>query len=211
MSAARERGRLLFLSPIVPADRGNGLALRAGFFLDAYARHFDIDLAVFQIMPRSAGITGFQRGRARRIEIFAPLAADTHFALVSAVKDPAARLEAFRRYGLPSLASFAGPLARQALETWAGDTQYHVVHVVRLYLAALAEPWMAARIRPHVVIDCDEDDVETHRRLASMERRRGCQQRAAWAEAEADAFARMAQRMLRPFDVAFAASRIEAK
>jgi hypothetical protein len=35
MSAARGRGRLLFLSPIIPADRGNGLALRGGFFLDA--------------------------------------------------------------------------------------------------------------------------------------------------------------------------------
>jgi glycosyltransferase involved in cell wall biosynthesis len=102
-------------------------------------------------------------------------------------------------------------LARQALETWAGDTQYDVVHVARLYLAALAEPWMAARIRPRVVIDCDEDDAETHRRLAAMERRRGRQRSAAWAEAEADAFARMAQRMLRPFDVVFAASRIEAK
>jgi glycosyltransferase involved in cell wall biosynthesis len=211
MSTARGRSRLLFLSPIVPADRGNGLALRGGFFLDAYSRDFDIDLAVFQIMPAKGEITGFHRARVRRVEIFPRPAADTHFTLVSAVKDPSARLAAFRRYGRPSLASFVGPIARQSLEEWVGNTRYDLVHVARLYLAALAEPWIAAWPRPRVVIDCDEDDVEAHRRMAAMERRRSRHQMAAWAEAEADAFARMAQQMLRPFDMAFAASAIEAK
>jgi glycosyltransferase involved in cell wall biosynthesis len=211
MSAARGRGRLLFLSPIIPADRGNGLALRGGFFLDAYSRHFDIDLAVFQIMPATAEITVFQRARVRRFEIFARPAADTHFTLVSAMTDPAARLDAFRRYGQPSLASFAGPASRQELERWVGDHQYDVVHVARLYLAPLAAPWDAARPRPRVVIDCDEDDVAAHRRMAAMERRRNRHHQAEWAEAEADAFARMAQQVLRPFDVVFAASAVEAK
>src|SRR5882757_6047160 len=116
MSAARRR--LLFLSPTIPADSGNGLAMRGGFFLDAYSRYFDVDLAVFPIMPATTEITRFQRARVRRLEIFARPAADAHFMLVSARKGPDARLAAFRRYGAPSLASFAGAASRQARARW---------------------------------------------------------------------------------------------
>jgi glycosyltransferase involved in cell wall biosynthesis len=205
---AERRGRLLFLSPVVPADRGNGLAMRIGFFLDAYSRHFDIDLAVVPLLAAPGDATGFLRARVRRMEIFERPAPDSHFALVAAVNDPAAKLAAFRRYGRPSLASFADAASRHALAHWVAAERYDVVHVARLYLAALAEPWMTPR--PRLVIDCDEDDAEAYRRLAAIERRHDRQRQAAWAEAEADAFARMAQEVLARFDIVFAASQAEA-
>jgi glycosyltransferase involved in cell wall biosynthesis len=70
---------------------------------------------------------------------------------------------------------------------------------------------MTTVTRPRLVIDCDEDDARAYRRVASLDRRRGGQQRAAWAGAEADAFARLAQQELPCFDLAFAASVDEAK
>src|SRR5690242_14528542 len=45
----RNRDRLLLLAPIMPSDGGNGLAMRAGFFLDAYSRRFEVDLVVVPV------------------------------------------------------------------------------------------------------------------------------------------------------------------
>lgn len=44
-----ERSTLLFVSPAMPAATGNGLAMRAGQFLEAYARDFAVDLIVVPI------------------------------------------------------------------------------------------------------------------------------------------------------------------
>src|SRR5260370_16075482 len=97
------RGRLLFLAPIMPSRSGNGLAMRAGFFLDAYARVLDVDLAVIPIAGGSSTITEFVRSRVRRAEIVALSGPDTHYQLVAAVAHPSAPLAAFRQYGRSSL------------------------------------------------------------------------------------------------------------
>jgi glycosyltransferase involved in cell wall biosynthesis len=213
MTAPNRRRRMLFLTPVVPADRGNGLAMRAGFFLDAYSREFDVDLAIFPIVSAPASSLDFARRRVGRMEIFPHPGADSHFALVTSVIDPPARLAAFRRYGRPSLAGFANATALQALAGWTAGEHYDAVHVFRLYIACLAETWTrtpAAR-RPRLVIDCDEDDGRACSRIAAIERKRGRQQQAAWAEAEADAFANLARDALPRFDLVFAASANEAK
>jgi glycosyltransferase involved in cell wall biosynthesis len=206
------RRPLLFLSPVVPARQGNGLAMRAGFFLDAYARDFEIDLAVFPIISAPEGVTPFVQARIARVKIFSRPVMDAHFSLVAATIDPAARLSAFLRYGRPSLASRTGAAAQRDLEQWAGARRYDVVHVERLYVAPLAERWasLPPAARPRLVIDCDDDDASTYRRVAAIERARARPQAAAWAEAEADAFASMAPQMLRHFDLAFAASNADA-
>src|SRR5262249_11760794 len=157
-----------FLAPVVPEDRGNGLAMRVGFFLQAYSREFDVDLAVFPILSAAATSHDFVRRRVGRMAIFPRLAVDSHFGLIAAINDPVARLEAFRRFGRPSLASFARAKMRSSLIDWIGGEQYDVVHVSRLYLAGVVEPWtivMAPR-RPRLVLDCDEDDAMTYRRMA---------------------------------------------
>lgn len=209
MRSQPERARLLMLTPVMPADRGSGLAMRAGFFLDAYAHGFDVDLAVIPVAgagPASA----FVRSRVRRLDILAVGWPDSHYALLASIADPAARLDAFRRYGRPSLAAFVAP-ARRTLEQWVGDVRYDAVHVFRLYLAELVSPWRrSGQVGPRLILDCDENDARTYRRIAAMERRRPDLQTAAWADAEAAAFARAALDWLPKFDVALAASRREA-
>jgi glycosyltransferase involved in cell wall biosynthesis len=194
------RGSLLLIAPIMPANRGNGLAMRIAFFLAAYLRRFDVDLAVFPVAGEVAG-TGHALDGARRVDTFSPQAIDAHFALVKAVSDPDARLAAFRRYGRPSLASVTGAASREALMRWIGASRYDVVHVARLYLAPLVQPLLSITpSRPRLVLDCDEDDARAYRRLALLERRQGRRGAADWAEAEADAFARLAADVLPWFD-----------
>jgi polysaccharide biosynthesis protein PslH len=197
--------RLLFLAPVVPSDHGNGLAMRAGFFLDAYSRLFDVDLAVLPLMDASDDADTFARARVRQMTILQRPRVDTHFSLVMAMREPTARLSAFRGYGRPSLASFSTEVVLPALSEWTDIGDYDVVHVSRLYLARLTEAWTASAFprRPRLVIDCDEDDARVYRRIAALG---GSQESARWAHAEADAFARLARELLPRFDLAFAAT-----
>jgi hypothetical protein len=143
MAPSKRRSRLLFLAPVVPDDRGNGLAMRAGFFLQAYSREFDVDLAVFPLSS-APNSHDFARRRVGRMAIFPRPGVDSHFGLIAAINDPGGRLEAFRRFGRPSLASFVGATMRRSLADWMNGEQYDVVHVSRLYLAGVAEPWTMA-------------------------------------------------------------------
>jgi glycosyltransferase involved in cell wall biosynthesis len=203
--------RALFIAPIIPSDRGNGLAMRTGFLLDTYARRFAIDLAVAPVVGGTKQLTPFVDVRVRRTILLPVAAPDTHYALVSSVADPKARLAAFRQYGRPSITSALGVEVERALRAFVGDTTYALVHVSRLYLASLAAPWMQAGDgAPRVVLDCDEDDVSAYRRFARLHRIRGQRQDADWEDAEAEAFRSLAGRMRPRFDLLLAASAGEA-
>jgi glycosyltransferase involved in cell wall biosynthesis len=209
LAGRAQRDRLLMLAPIIPSDRGSGLAMRAGFFLDAYSRRFDVDLVVVPVAG-SMEPTPFVQSRVQRLQVLKLGGVGSHYRLVASVRDPVARLEAFRQFGRPSLAALAdsgGP----SLEALAAGSEYRVVHVFRLYLAGLSAAWTArAHDRTRLVLDCDENDALAYRRIAAMERRRGNSFAADWAEAEATAFDAMASAWLPKFNVVLAASRQEA-
>jgi glycosyltransferase involved in cell wall biosynthesis len=182
--------------------------MRAGFFLEAYAKIADLDLIVAPV----AGLfepSGFVRKRARRIEVLKP-SADSHYTLLASVADPQSRLEAFRQYGRPSLAASVGS-ARTQVQALVAERHYDLVHLLRLYLVELAAPWLGAERHAKLVIDCDENDVVTYQRIAAVERRAGHVIAAQWAEAEAAGFARLAEHWLRRFDVVITASVSEAR
>jgi glycosyltransferase involved in cell wall biosynthesis len=198
------------LTPVMPSDRGNGLAMRAGFFLDAYSRRFAVDLVVAPIAGR-ADASPFVHSRVRRLFVLDLARPDSHYVLLASLRDPLARLDAFRRYGRPSLTSFVGA-ACHALNALADEHHYSVVHVSRLYVVELAQPWIDKRSdRPRLVLDCDDNDAIAYRQMAAMARRAQNPIAAAWAEVEAKAFARFASLWLRKFDRVFAASQKEAR
>ncbi len=212
-SVSDEPPAALFIAPIMPSDRGNGLAMRTGFLLSAYAKRFVVDLAVIPIAGTTRGLGSFPTKHVRRSIVLPVTAADTQFILLSAVVDPKVRLAAFRDYGRPSIAAGLTSNIRSALHAFAGDVSYTLVHVSRLYLASLARPWMeaAGTRRPSLVIDCDEDDVSAYRRLAQLNRKWGRDERAEWAKAEAEAFKKLAGEWLHRFDLVLASSSDEAR
>ena len=171
------RPRLLFVAPVMPADSGNGLAMRAGLFLDAAASAYEVVLLVVPVFspPADGGVTSFVSDRAARIEVL-PLAAlvDPYYALIARLKEPAARCQAYVDYPQPLLTRFAtNAAARAAAEAVAGE-RFDLVHVMRLYLAPFAAPYLAAAgERPVSLLDLDDDEVETHRRIAALHTRRG--------------------------------------
>ena len=120
---------MLFVSPVMPAEHGNGLAMRVGFFLQAYAELFDIDLAVFPIVTSPARSPEFARRYAAQMTVFPHPGVDAHFGLVDAINDPRERLTAFRLFGRPSIAAFSTESARQALSEPGGGFAWRPVLV----------------------------------------------------------------------------------
>ena len=210
--ACNGRQAALFVAPIMPSDRGNGLAMRAGFLLDSYARRFAVDLAVAPVAGGPGEFTPFVQARVRRAIVLSVATPDTHFTLVGRVADPKARLAAFRQYGRPSITAPISLDLERELHEFTDDVSYAVVHVSRLYLAGLAAPWIhRRRVRPYLVLDCDEDDATAYRRFARLHRMWGRSQLADWAEVEAEAFEALAGRSLAQFDLLLAASAGEAR
>lgn len=211
-SGKKERPNALFVAPLMPSDRGNGLAMRTGFLLAAYAQEFDVDLAIVPVAGGATEITPYVAARTRRAAVLPLGPPDTQFSLVSSVANDEKRLAAFRQYGRPSMAARLGAAMQQALMAWAASASYQLVHVSRLYLSGLATAWMHGESEaPYLVLDCDEDDASAFRRLAQLERKWGRHGRAAWLEAEAEAFRALQGQWLRRFDLLLAASTGEAR
>ena len=194
-----------------PSETGNGLAMRTGFFLDAYSRHFDIDLAVVPVAGMNTQPTSFVTARTLRTRILEPQL-NTHFRLVSGLHDFRAKLEAFLAYGQPSLAAGLTEVVGEALNSWIGPEKYLLVHVSRLYLAPLAGPLLRQRIgQARFVLDCDEDDALAHRSIGAMYRRNGQLLQSDWAMSEACAYNRMGKTLFPRFDSILVASNGEAR
>jgi glycosyltransferase involved in cell wall biosynthesis len=205
-----QRDRLLMIVPVMPSDRGTGLAMRAGFFLDAYSGRFDVDLVVAPF-PGLGKLSAFAHSRASQIELLDVHWPDTHYRLVASLINRGDRLSAFRRCGQPSRTAFFRPLAG-SLDRLSKEVDYKVVHVSRLYLAELVAPWLTGDRRgTRIVIDCDEDEAWAFRRDAVQHRRHGDLFAADWADAEAEACDRFSSRWLLKFDLVFAASDKEVK
>jgi glycosyltransferase involved in cell wall biosynthesis len=186
--------RLLFIAPLMPNDGGNGLALRSGVFLDAFRSDHDVDLVV---LPVAGGPqpTAFAQARCRRLEVIpVPAVLDAHASLILRMTDPVAQAEAWERYPRPSISSFNPGLAWQALKDRLDPFSYDLIFIQRLFSAPLVEPLLAHSVRPPILLDLDDDEMESNDRLASLYVRRGDLPRARIAAADARKFASLAAR-----------------
>jgi glycosyltransferase involved in cell wall biosynthesis len=201
---------MLFVAPTLPAAGGNGLAMRVGMFLEAYAGMADVDCLVVRLAggpPDEA----FCRRHAQRLDVIEIAGrAETPFALVSAIADPAIRVSTFRDYGRPSLCGYLSVPIRDELRMRAGTDRYDLVHISRACLLPLLETISTACPRARVVVDLDEDEASTRRSLARLHRVSGNLLAAEWEEAEALAYARLSAEPRPVVDLVTVASSREA-
>ena len=205
-----KRPSLLFLSPVVPAVEGNGLAMRAGVFLEAYASRFDITVAVLPIAKAGFGFatSGFVRRHARGMEILPlePLL-HPHFRLIARICDPAERRAALAQYARPRLCPYDAEAAGEMLRSRLGETGFDAMHVERLYLAPLAD---AIPRPPHAILDLDEDDGAAHRSIGRLHALNGEAAAAAAVIQEAEKLDRLKHDALPRFDLILTAAPGEA-
>jgi glycosyltransferase involved in cell wall biosynthesis len=170
--------RSLLISPIEPLPTGNGLAMRAGVWLDSLARYGEVGLAV---MPLAGDLTvspwADERCRHRwRLEAEP---ADA----VSSLADPYWRDQLAELEPRPALAVAAWPGAGLRLADVVGATGFmpEVVICLRSYVAPVAAA-AAARMEARLVVDLDDDDVSVAPDGEAEVWRRLVARVAAWAD-----------------------------
>jgi glycosyltransferase involved in cell wall biosynthesis len=196
------RPAVLYITPVMPQTEGNGLAMRAGLLLEALAARFDVHLFVVPVAGGGSCPPAFARRLARRIGVLDLRAhLDPHAALIARVKDDAERAEAALAYAKPFLSRFCTSESAAAIAAWCHGVPLAAVHVMRLYLAPLAEPFLRlGGERPFRVLDLDDDDVLAHERLARLHADRGDLAMERKSAAEARKFQDLARRLLPRFD-----------
>jgi glycosyltransferase involved in cell wall biosynthesis len=198
----------------MPADTGNGLAMRAGIALAALARRFDVHLGLIPVAGAYGPVSSLaQRAAAsvRWLNLSEHL--DPHYALIERVIDPEERTRFRLAYPKPLLSRFCTSRSADEVAAWSEAEDVAAVHVMRLYLAPFAEKLagIGATPRRFLVLDLDEDEVTTRRSLAALHRRRGAAAQAATEEQEAEKYAALMARSIAGFDRILVSSPLEAQ
>lgn len=182
------RRRVLFATPVIPADRGNGAAMRASATLRVLAAHHDVTLLVVPRWPSPvAAVPADLTQACRQVLQTGP----------TSVPRPRATLGARWRV---ALGLRSGGRLR--------DAPFDVVHVFRLVTVPLVAPWLDPPLGPPPRRHLDLDDIEsrTYRRIADLLRRRGREEDARREEEGAVRSAAREAEHARTFDRIYVAS-----
>jgi glycosyltransferase involved in cell wall biosynthesis len=188
--------RIVFLTPVTPAAGGNGLAMRAGVFLEGLSRTHDVEVVVVPVFgpqpvlapPLRAMAAGF---RLLDVEAEPDAVADYTRRLAT----PAGRARAQALHPRPTLSrSMTLDLAEETADVAAGAG---AVHTLRSYLAPLLDVVLDQPQRPALLLDVDDVESVTHRRLGQAE--------------EASRFARLEAHYLPLVDLVITASPEDAR
>ena len=204
------RPSLLFVSPTAPALGGNGLAMRMGVFLEAYARHFDVTLVILPLGGQAAGDVPspfIQRLAARVISLPMDRLLHPLFQLIARHRDPAARRAAMLAYPRPRQFIYDAIVARELLAGFVGSQRFALVHAGRSYTAPLVEAYFG---KSRCVLDLDEDDGHTLRSIGALLAANGDQAAADDEIADAAKYDSLIGDYVPRFDLNLVASREEA-
>lgn len=70
--------RAVLITPVVPAESGNGLAMRAGVWLELLAERFEVDLVIVPLFPAPPGAPAFARQHTSRSRVYWPTSHELH-------------------------------------------------------------------------------------------------------------------------------------
>jgi glycosyltransferase involved in cell wall biosynthesis len=188
---------VVLVVPTAPAPDGNGLAMRAGMWLDALAAHVTVHVVVVPVSGPAVPHE-WAAARAASVVVVEPEWSSSPERVVAQLGDPEWRARLTRTAPLPALARPAPPtLAPAAVHGLAVDLEPPVAVVtVRGYLAPFGVTLARRLHAATVVLDVDDDDER-------LLRDRG-------DDAEADAYGRLAREWLPDADAVVAASPTEA-
>lgn len=202
-----EQPSLLFISPVMPAPTGSGIAMRAFSTVRALSNRYRVHLVVTApAMHRLSPSGGLPA-----------LCASIASVPVRPWREPVSFLHvvARRLLGVPLRSSRAAPSEWRALSSGrvrhaaaaAARAEFDVIHVFRLYCAPFARPFAA---RSCIQLDLDDVESTTRRDLAALARAGGRAGEAARWERDAAAYEELERRLLRSFDRVFVASEGDA-
>ena len=188
---------VVLVVPLAPAPDGNGLAMRAGMWLEALASHARVHVVVVPVAGPAAPLE-WAAALAADAVVVEPEWSPSTESVVAQLAEPALRERLTRTSPLPVLARAVPATLAVAAETALGPARAAPTSVVtmRSYLAPFGITLAHRLHAANVVVDLDDDDEQLLRDRGDGE--------------EADAYGRLARAWLPDADVLVAASPGEA-
>jgi glycosyltransferase involved in cell wall biosynthesis len=159
---------ITFVTPVLPAAHGNGLAMRAGLFLEGLSRSHTVAVAVIPLYGTATSGDGLVASLASScvtIELIAPAQAGTWPSVLLGTAE--GRRRAQEIYPLPAICCQASQDGRAQLRALVERSR--LVHIMRSYLAPCLDFVFDDDTRPPVTLDVDELDSAVQRQLGSGE------------------------------------------
>jgi glycosyltransferase involved in cell wall biosynthesis len=187
---------IVFVTPILPACSGNGLAMRAGLFLEGMARTDAVTVVVVPVVGQLAPEDQFVTALASAcVTLELADAAEERTWPSVLLSTPAGRRRAADLYPLPALCRRPSAAGSVQLRRLTGRAS--LVHVMRIYLAPCVDFLLDEADRPPVALDLDELDSGVQRQL-------GC-------APEAEGYERLEREYVRGVDRLYVASPDDAR
>jgi glycosyltransferase involved in cell wall biosynthesis len=200
------RTDLLYITPVVPRESGNGLAMRAYHVLEALSSKYRVHLLTAGLRP------GDTQGEIRPPE-FCEAAAflparprrDLRLALrwLAYRRSPDLFCRLFSEP--PEWATVTGKRIRAASRIFS-RRDFDVIHVFRLYMSPFASPFLREPFAGTCQVDIDDIESVTRRDLSDLYRLNGNGKMASSLAREAAIYASMEGRILPRFDRVFVCS-----
>jgi glycosyltransferase involved in cell wall biosynthesis len=148
---------------VLPVSQGNGLAMRAGLFLEGMSLRNDVTVAVVPVFgtpPREGDFITETASSRVTLELADPVDARTWASLLGT---PAGRRRARELHPLPALGAMLSAGGRDQLRGLTRGAS--LVHVMRSYVAPCVDFVLDDDARPSMTLDLDELDSVVQRQL----------------------------------------------
>ena len=158
----------LLLTPVMPAEGGNGLAMRAGLLLEGLAPAGPVRVLVAPVFADPGPPTPLADRLAATVDVL-PLDPDPDPVadLTARLETPEGRARAGALHPLPTLCRTATLAAAKAVAE--ASRGVAMVFAMRLYLAPLLDVLLDRDQRPALVLDVDDIESQTQRELGQVE------------------------------------------
>jgi polysaccharide biosynthesis protein PslH len=157
-------GEVLFVTPVRPARQGNGLAMRAGLFLEGLARSHSVTVLIVPLHAGSPVSDDLVECCARDcLTLDLRPAHDPRREIATLLSSAAGRHRAEVLHPRPRLCRWA--TASVAAEVADLVREARLCHVLRLYLAPFLDAVLDVDERPRLTLDLDDRDAVVQRRL----------------------------------------------
>jgi glycosyltransferase involved in cell wall biosynthesis len=201
-----EKPTLLFISPTVPHQTGNGRSMRAFHTLAVLSRQFSISLLVVPSGYQAISVDERVRALCTQVDVLMPHPIfDFFWALRFAFRKFLPGVYA-RISKMPLEWCHLSIFRRRLIRGRYGDKVFDVIHVFRLYAVSTIGTLKRTESKPYFQLDIDDFESETRFRMAELHRARGSRRMSGVMYLEGKKYGQLERAHLPQFDKVFVSS-----
>lgn len=195
---------LLYLSPVIPAPTGKGIAMRAYHNLEALSQKYKVYLLVLNYTFRQQ-TANHSLGILCEDVSYIPVKGDLQLFFQRLFYKISPQLF-FAISPYPSLWQNITKKQLNLISGWYPGVEFEVIHVFRLYMTPFAEPFLGKGSRVRMQLDLDDIESRTHQAISDLHEQIGNRKNAEFIAEDARRYKYLERKLLPKFERVFVCS-----